>query len=95
VCDCLARTNNFRADEEIQAGRRARPMDYRRSGYDQGHQAPAEDFAWSAAQMHDSFSMANMTPQLAGLNRAEWERLEETVRARVQRRRAFARADDR
>jgi endonuclease G len=81
VFGCLARTNNFHADEELQAGRRARPMDYKRSGYDQGHQAPAEDFAWSAPQMRDSFSMANMTPQLPGLNRAEWERLEETVRA--------------
>jgi endonuclease G, mitochondrial len=78
---CLARTNDFHADEELPPGRRAKPADYRRSGYDQGHQAPADDFAWSVPQMHDSFSMANMTPQLPRLNRAEWERLEETVRA--------------
>jgi endonuclease G len=31
--------------------------------------------------MKDSFSMANMAPQVPGLNRAEWERLEEDVRA--------------
>jgi endonuclease G len=31
--------------------------------------------------MHESFSMVNMTPQLPRLNRAEWKRLEETVRA--------------
>jgi len=30
--------------------------------------------------MSDSFSMANMAPQRPGLNRAQWERIEETVR---------------
>jgi endonuclease G len=55
--------------------------DYERSGCDRGHQAPAEDFAWDAGEMSDSFSMANMAPQLPGLNRDEWEHLEETVRA--------------
>jgi len=59
----------------------AEPTDYQGSGYDRGHQAPAEDFAWSPETMVDSFSMANMAPQLPGLNRAEWEHLEETVRA--------------
>lgn len=62
---------------------RAHPEDYARSGFDRGHQAPAADFAWSPQEMIDSFSMANMAPQLPGLNRAEWEHLEETVRAWV------------
>ncbi len=78
---CLKRTNNFHADESLPFGKRATPADYKRSGYDQGHQAPAQDFAWNINLMKDSFSMANMAPQLPGLNRQEWERLEETVRA--------------
>lgn len=78
---CMHRTDNFHADEELPAAHRAEPADYRRSGYDRGHQAPAEDFAWSRVEMRDSFSMANMAPQLPRLNRAEWKRLEEMVRA--------------
>jgi endonuclease G len=77
---CLGRTNNFHADTELPEGHRARSSDYTHSGYDQGHQAPADDFAWGIGAMKDSFSFANMAPQLRGLNRAEWERLEEAVR---------------
>ena len=43
--------------------------------------APAEDFAWNETLERESFSMANVEPQLAGLNRQGWERLEETARA--------------
>jgi endonuclease G len=78
---CLERTNDFHADGGLPVAHRAQPSDYEHSGYDQGHQAPADDFAWDIGAMKDSFSMANMAPQLPGLNRAEWERLEETVRA--------------
>jgi hypothetical protein len=68
-------------EEELPPSYRASPRDYDKSGYDKGHQAPAEDFAWDADELSDSFSMANMAPQLPGLNRAEWEHLEETVRS--------------
>ncbi len=78
---CLDRGNNFHPDEGLPAGHRARPVDYAKSGYDIGHQAPAQDFAWDAGEMSDSFSLANMAPQLPGLNRQGWERLEEAVRA--------------
>ena len=78
---CNKRQDNFHADDLLPAADRAEPADYERSGYDRGHQAPAEDFAWDPGEMSDSFSMANMAPQLPGLNRAEWEHLEETVRA--------------
>ena len=77
---CVKRTDNFHADETLPANKRARPTDYLSSGYDQGHQAPAQDFAWNIDRMKDSFSMANMAPQKPGLNRAQWLRLEETVR---------------
>lgn len=80
VLGCLQRKNNFHADAALPADG-ARPGDYAKSGYDLGHQAPAEDFSWSADELSDSFSMANMAPQVPGLNRRQWERLEETVRA--------------
>ena len=78
---CVKRTDNFHADENLPDGHRATPADYTKSGFDQGHQAPAQDFGWNLDRMKDSFSMANMAPQLPGLNRAQWERIEETVRA--------------
>jgi endonuclease G len=81
VSGCAKRRDNFHAEEQIAATRRASPADYDHSGYDKGHMAPAEDFALDPTEMSDSFSMANMAPQIPGLNRAEWEHLEETVRA--------------
>lgn len=78
---CIKRTNNFHHDDGMPADKRAEPSDYKKSGYDQGHHAPAQDFAWAIDVMRDSFSMANMAPQLHSLNGAQWERLEETVRA--------------
>jgi endonuclease G len=77
---CIDRPDNFHADDKLPDGKRAEPSDYAKSGFDQGHQAPAQDFAWNMERMRDSFSMANMAPQLPGLNRQGWERLEETVR---------------
>lgn len=78
---CVERGNNFHPDEGLPAGHRARPADYAKTGYDIGHQAPAQDFGWDDDEMSDSFSLANMAPQLPGLNRMQWERLEESVRA--------------
>lgn len=77
---CIKRANNFHPDPNLPDDQRARPADYTKSGFDQGHQAPAQDFAWNKDRMSDSFSMINMAPQLPGLNRTQWERLEETVR---------------
>jgi len=78
---CLGRTNNFHQDEALPPAHRAKPSDYEGSGYDQGHLAPADDYGWSIETVRESFSMANMAPQLPGLNRNQWKRLEETVRA--------------
>jgi endonuclease G, mitochondrial len=78
---CVKRTDNFHAEENLPDGKRATPADYKGSKLDQGHQAPAQDFAWNLDRMKDSFSMANMAPQVPGLNRAQWLRVEESVRA--------------
>ena len=73
------RTNRFRRDPEIPTGS-ATTADYRRSGYDRGHLAPAADMAFSVQTMADSFFMSNMSPQKPAFNRGIWKCLEEQVR---------------
>ena len=77
---CFARQNNFHADDALPPDHRATPKDYSKSGYDIGHQAPAQDFGWSAETESQSFALSNMAPQLPGLNRQGWEGLEQAVR---------------
>lgn len=73
------RTNKFRSDPQIPTGS-ATPGDYRRSGYDRGHLAPAADMAFSGRTMADSFFMSNMSPQKPAFNRGIWKELEALVR---------------
>ena len=73
------RTNKFRTDPEIPTGS-ATTGDYRRSGYDRGHLAPAADMAFSWQTMADSFFMSNMSPQKPAFNRGIWKDLEALVR---------------
>jgi endonuclease G len=75
----VARTDNFRADTTVATGS-ATPADYRNSGFDRGHLAPAGDMKWSPQAMSQSFLMSNMSPQLAAFNRGIWRRLETEVR---------------
>ena len=74
------RTNKFRSDPQIPTGS-ATPGDYRRSGYDRGHLAPAADMAFSGQTMADSFFMSNMSPQKPAFNRGIWKDLEALVRS--------------
>ncbi|MCU7551038.1 DNA/RNA non-specific endonuclease [Chitinophagaceae bacterium LB-8] len=73
------RTNHFMEDPEVAEGT-ANDEDYQGSGYDRGHLAPAEDMAWSAKSMQESFYYSNMTPQAPTFNRGVWRRLEELIR---------------
>ena len=50
--------------------------DYNSTGYDRGHQTPAEDMAINANTMRLSFSMANVCWQAPTLNRGAWAALE-------------------
>jgi endonuclease G len=74
------RTENFRPDPELPPNDRAELNDYRNSGYDRGHMAPAADFKRSDAAMSATFFLSNMTPQRPNLNRRIWAQLEERVR---------------
>ncbi len=75
----IVRRDNFRPDPSVPTGS-ATPADYRASGYDRGHLAPAADMKWSEAAMSESFLMSNMSPQAKEFNRGIWENLESRVR---------------
>jgi endonuclease G len=75
----IERSDNFRADTSIRTGS-ASPADYRRSGFDRGHLAPAGDMKWDQLAMSESFLMSNMSPQVPAFNRGIWRRLETEVR---------------
>jgi len=74
-----SRTDNFRSDPAISTGS-ATPADYKSTGYDRGHLAPAADMSFSKEAMSESFYMSNMSPQVPGLNRGAWKDLEAAVR---------------
>lgn len=75
----IKRSDDFRRDARVTSGS-ATPEDYKGSGFDRGHLAPAADMAWSELAMSESFLMSNMSPQEPAFNRGIWSRLEEQVR---------------
>ncbi len=50
--------------------------EYKGSGYDRGHMAPANDMRWSPQSMQDCFLMTNICPQDHDLNGGSWNKLE-------------------
>lgn len=54
--------------------------DYKNSGYDRGHLAPAADMEYSRQTMIESFYLSNMSPQNMSFNRGIWSKLENQVR---------------
>ena len=75
----VKRTNRFRMDPKVSTGS-AELYDYKKSGYNRGHLAPAGDMKFSATAMVESFYMSNISPQVPGFNRGIWKKLESTVR---------------
>lgn len=75
----VERTDDFRPDPAF-PGMSPDEDDYRGSGFDRGHLAPAADMAYDERAMSESFFMSNMTPQHPSLNRGRWKSLETDVR---------------
>ena len=73
------RINSFKADPNVST-KSADLSDYKGSGYDRGHLAPAGDMKYNRESMIESFFMSNMSPQDPSFNRGIWRRLEETIR---------------
>ena len=73
------RDDKFVPDPEV-IGRQATDDDYKRSGWDRGHLAPAADMKWSEEAMKESFYLSNVSPQNNNLNRGVWKSIEELTR---------------
>lgn len=74
-----SRSSKFRPDPDISCIQ-ACDSDYRNSGWDRGHMAPAADMKWSTQAMYESFYLTNVCPQNSNLNRGDWKELEDKVR---------------
>ena len=72
------RSEEFAPDPEIADGPQLE--DYRGSGYDRGHLAPAADMKWSRQAMTECFYLSNMVPQDRGNNSGIWNEIKNTVR---------------
>lgn len=75
----MPRHGEFHPDDRLPPGDGAQLNDYRRSGFDRGHMTPSGDMPNERAQQQ-SFSLANMVPQTAVLNRGIWAQIESAVR---------------
>lgn len=77
------RRNPFAPDPQLQGKPRSELVDYRGSGFDRGHLAPAGDQTKSRADKDATFFLSNMTPQVPKHNQQVWAKLEDLVRSWV------------
>ncbi len=76
-----SRSNRFMIDPDVDGC--PSPADYKNTGFDRGHMAPAADMKWSPQAMQESFYMTNIVPQVRSLNSGTWGRLENKCRQRA------------
>ncbi|XP_023332241.1 nuclease C1 isoform X2 [Eurytemora carolleeae] len=78
----VERSNSeFKEDTSIHEFFRAKNSDYKHSGYDRGHMAPAGNHRRNQNMCDETFYLSNMAPQVGkGFNRDKWEHLERYAR---------------
>lgn len=70
------RKDRFRQDPQV-LGPQGDKADYKHSGWDRGHMAPAGDFKWNVDAMDETYYFTNICPQNTQLNTGDWKELEE------------------
>jgi endonuclease G len=75
----LSRRDSFHPESSLLARDRAELSDYARSGFDRGHMSPNGDMSNRSAQA-ESFSLANMVPQVHANNAGVWAGIEGAAR---------------
>lgn len=76
----VPRYDRFKPDPMVPQNATATTDDYKHSGWDRGHMAPAADMKWDEQAMRESFYLSNICPQNHNLNGGVWKDLEEQVR---------------
>lgn len=79
----VEREQDFVLDPMVK-GAQADDDDYKNSGWDRGHMAPAADMKWSKQAMEESFYLSNVSPQNKNLNRGVWKKIEELTRDKAE-----------
>lgn len=86
VFGSATRAAKFKPDPEIPTKYQAKASDYKKTGFDQGHMAPAADFSQNQQLMDESFYFSNVVPQVADNNRHIWASLEKKIRTWLDKR---------
>lgn len=76
----VPRHDLFAPDPKLKPGARAELADYKGSGYDRGHQAPAANQTLDQRLKDETFLLSNMAPQKGKLNQQLWAGLEDLAR---------------
>lgn len=70
----------FQIDKEVYEHHRSGLEDYKGSGFDRGHLAPAANHTFSKNALKESFLLSNMAPMNPEFNRGVWSQLESYAR---------------
>ena len=79
------KNSSFMVDKSFPEEHQVKLSDYKGSGFDRGHMAPAGDHKNFQEAMDDTFYLSNMTPQFPNFNRNTWRKVESSVRDLLKR----------